>query len=224
MKLIIGAWGGRCEMPCSDEELKRHITSGNVGHVTKEMQCPNPTLLGAPGSQYYTQVFTSIYRAISINVDLDCALYEILLKTVTPQLKAVADVFERGLLRVAVDGSDIVEGMLCGGFLRLLRQLDRQPSPSASPILFDFIDLSNVSDHVSIPAVVQAALPLLKIAKHATIHAQSMKWTGVFPDHQPSPFLCCTTGMDVETYRQLLGVKVQTQVGNFKFPISNLSH
>lgn len=133
LKVVRGALGG-CEMRCFDEEIKQHITSGNVGRVTAEMQSPNPTLLDAPSLQYHVHWLTSIYRAISTNAAFlqspDCALYELLLNAVTPQLKAVADVFEQGLLRVAVDGNDIVEGMLCGGFLRLLRQLDGQPSLS----------------------------------------------------------------------------------------------
>jgi hypothetical protein len=191
------------------------------GRVTEEMQSPNPTLLHIPSLQYLLHWSTSIYRAISTNVaslrNTECSLYEILLNTVTPQLKAVADVFERGSLRVAIDGSDIVEGMLCGGFLRLLHQLNERPSPSESPILFDFINLSNVSDYVSMPAVVQASIPLLNTAKHATIHAQSLMWPGVFPSHQPSAFLRCATGMDLETYRQLLGFKVHIEVGDFNF-------
>lgn len=216
LKVVRDTLGG-CDFHCFDTEIKQSINSGNVGNVTKDMQSPNPTLLDAPSLQYQAHWLTSIYRAIKTNVAIlspDCELYEILLMAITPQIKAVADSFARGSLRVAVDGSDIVESLLGGGFLRLLRQLDGgQPGlPSSSPILFDFIDVSNVSDYVSMPAVVQAAVPLLKTVKHATIHAQSLMWCGVFPSHEPSAFLRCAAGMDLESYQELLGVRVHTQV------------
>jgi hypothetical protein len=116
-----------------------------------------------------------------------------------------------------MDG-DILQGMLYGGCLRVLHQLDQQyPSSSTHSPLFDFIDVSNMSDHVSLPAVVQAGLPLLKVEKHAVLHAESFTWHMKFNTREPRQFLKCCVGMDLEIYQELLGVSVQTQVvGSFK--------
>lgn len=201
-----------------EKQIRRHITSGNVGNTTKEFQSANPTLLEAPSLQYLLYWSSSIYRAVKLDVSSsthsNVELSELLLQAIRPQIEVVSESFERGSLEVAVIAGDVLEGMLFGGFLRLLRQMnghDRQSSSS----LFDFIDLTNVADYVSMPAVVQAAVPLLKVVKHATIHAQSMQWCGPsmgFNIKEPLAFLRTAIGMDLETYQELLGLTVQAQV------------
>ena len=201
-----------------EKQIRRHITSGNVGNTTKESQSANPTLLEAPSLQYLLYWSSSIYRAIKLDVSSsthsNVELSELLHQAIRPQLEVVFESFERGSLEVGVMAGDVLEGMLFGGFLRLLRQMDGHDLQSSSS-LFDFIDLTNVADYVSMPAVVQAAVPLLKVVKHATIHAQSMQWLSPsmrFNSKEPLAFLRSAVGMDLKTYQELLGITVQAQV------------
>lgn len=201
-----------------EKQIRRHINSGNVGNTTKEFQSANPTILEAPSLQYLLYWSSSIYRAVKLEVNssahVNVELSDLLLQAIRPQIEATAESLESGSLEVAVTAGDVLEGMLFGDFLRLLRQMnkhDLQPSSS----LFDFIDLTNVADYVSMPAVVQAAVPLLKVVKHATIHAQSMQWcvpSMGFNSKEPLAFLRSAMGMDMETYQELLGITVQAQV------------
>lgn len=203
-----------------EKQIRRHITSGNVGNTTKECQSANPTLLEAPSLQYLLYWSSSIYRAVKLDVSSSSThsnveLSELLLQALRPQIEVVSESFERGSLEVAVIAGDVLEGMLFGGFLRLLHQMNGHDDLHSSSSLFDFIDLTNVADYVSMPAVVQAAVPLLKVVKHATIHAQSMQWYGPwmgFNIKEPLAFLRTAVGMDLETYQELLGITVQAQV------------
>jgi hypothetical protein len=107
----------------------------------------------------------------------DQELHDVLLWTVKPQIEAVADTLKAGTLRVAIVSGDILDALLFSGCQHILSQLEEQnsscppdehpSSPAVAIQFFDFMDLSNVADYVSLPTVVQAALPLLRVVGHA---------------------------------------------------------
>eukprot|EP00899_Mesostigma_viride_P006588 jgi/Mesvir1/15930/Mv08253-RA.1 len=87
---------------------------------------------------------------------------------------------------------------------------DQQGSELREPLLFDFIDASNVADYVSLPSLVQGALPLLRPAPHARLHAESIvlhvrdSMGNVGMD--PRGFVAKRLGMPLQDFEALLGV------------------
>jgi hypothetical protein len=79
------------------------------------------------------------------------------------------------------------------------------------------MDLSNVADYVSLPAIVQATLPLLRVVGHARVHVQSMKWRSLGLDH--TAFFCHSLGMDLETYQELLGMSMHAHSDGRQQPV-----
>jgi hypothetical protein len=193
-----------------NKEIREHIQSGNVCKTIKSMTSANPLMLEAPSLQYLLYWSSSIYRAIQIDAMTRASRYEelhgVILRTLKPQIEAVAETLKGGTLRVAVVPGDILDALLFGGCQGILSQL----AHSSDAQFFDFIDLSNVADYVSLPAVVQAALPLLKFVSHARVHIQSMQWRNLgLAD--PTAFLRHSVGMELETYQELLGVTMQAE-------------
>ena len=191
-----------------NKEIREHIQSGNVCKSTNAMTSANPLMLETPAMQYLLYWSSSIYRAIQIR---DAAmkasrheeLHRVLLRTLAPQLEVVTKALMGGNLLVAIVPGDILDVLLFDGCEGILSQ-------NSALELFDFMDLSNVSDYVSLPAVVQAALPRLKAVSHARVHIQSMQWRSLgLAD--PTAFLRQSVGMDVETYQELLGVSVRIE-------------
>lgn len=193
-----------------NKEIREHIQSGNVCKTINSMTSANPLMLEAPTLQYLLYWSSSIYRAIQIDAVIKASRHEelhgVLLRTLTPQIEAVAETLKGGTLRVAIIPGDILDALLFGGCQRILSQL----AQSSDDQFFDFVDLSNVADYVSLPAVVQAALPLLKVVSHARVHIQSMQWRNLgLAD--PTAFLSHSVGMDLKTYQELLGVTMHAR-------------
>lgn len=221
----------------ADNHSKQHIST-TIGKRTKAMKSANLLFLEAPSLKYTLHWASSICSAINLE-ESDSAgsssswssatglespgpegLYELLTRTITPdEINAVAVMFKQRALHVGVINGNILDGMLHGGCLRLLHKLNRHPSRTAPP-LFDFIDLRNTADYLSMPAVVQAGLTLLKVEKHAILHVESFTWGMTFDTRQPLQFIKCSIGMELDTYKELLGVSVQAQVvGSSRLPL-----
>ncbi|KAG0589254.1 hypothetical protein KC19_1G007700 [Ceratodon purpureus] len=211
------------------------------GKRSKAMKSANILFLEAPSLKYTLHWASSICSAINLEESDSTGssssrssasrlestgpegLYELLMRTISiDEINALAVMFKQGALHVGVMNSNILDGMLHGDCLELLHKLNRQPQhPTRTPPpLFDFIDLSDSADYLSMPAVVQAGLTLLKVEKHASLHINSFTWGMSFDTRQPLEFLKCSIGMELDTYKELLGVSVQTQVvGSSRLPI-----
>ena len=74
---------------------------------------------------------------------------------------------------------------------------------------FDFIDCSNVADYVSLPALVQAAAPLLSRAAHARLHTESLVAYGRAPGSSPAAFAEAQMPLSLRLCTALLRLRLE---------------
>lgn len=149
---------------------------------------------------------TSIFRAVPLGPTGNSAAAR-LLSTLSPQLDATVAALRGGCASVVLVPGDIITAMTA------------QP-PQPSPPLFDYIDCSNVADYVSLPALLQTAMPLLAMAPHARLRIESLvafraaslpgegAGRGSSLDGVQQYLNSALMGMPLPTYEQLLGLRL----------------
>jgi hypothetical protein len=134
------------------KEIAEYIHTGSLRMsqqgVKKELLAqPNLTLFKAPELQYAVYFSSSIFRAVQLPGQTAAAggvgAAELLLRTVGPQVAAVAAAAQQGTLRVALVPGDILTVATEGRAATQDGGCEREQAEG----LFDYIDTSNVSDY-----------------------------------------------------------------------------
>jgi len=143
------------------KEINAYIEEGSLmpkGRKKTQLTKLNVTLL-LPELQYAVYFSSSIFRAVALNEQVNGgSIYAILLQTVEKMLKRLSTALHLKRCNVTLVPSDI---------LNVLTNMRGREC-------FDFIDCSNVADYVSVPALVQAAVPCLRHADHARLFLESL--------------------------------------------------
>jgi hypothetical protein len=81
-------------------------------------------------------------------------------------------------------------------------------------VTFDFIDTSNVADYTSLPAILQAASPLLARNPHSRLHTESLVYYKIACDNSDgssvslSEFCASQIGFPLAVYAQICGLEL----------------
>lgn len=179
------------------QEVHNYISSGNL--TREDGQChPNPTLLDAPSLQFNLYWSSSIYRAIDLGPGgaRSSNLFQQLTRVAEQHAERVREALHQGRVIFNLLLGDAVEALLL-------------TSGAGPPTRYDFIDCSNVGDYVSMPAILQAAVGVLKREPHARIHMQSLHSKMFEETGNPlRDFVQPGWGMDLDTVQELLGVRL----------------
>jgi hypothetical protein len=134
------------------KEIAEYIHTGSLrisqqGGKKELLAQPNLTLFKAPELQYAVYFSSSIFRAVQLTGQTAAAggvgAAELLLRTVGPQVAAVAAAAQQGTLRVALVPGDILTVATEGRAATQDGGCEREQAEG----LFDYIDTSNVSDY-----------------------------------------------------------------------------
>eukprot|EP00798_Chlamydomonas_sp_ICE-L_P015003 gene15003-21070_t len=182
------------------KEVKQYIGSGSLSS-TDSLTELNPTFLLAPEMQYTVYFSTSIFRAVRLGKGTTAKVR--LLDTLAPQFDSLAAALRNGDLEVTVVPADILT--------TLTSQESSKGGGTVATGLFDFIDCSNVSDYVSVPAMVQACAPLLRPMPHARLYLESIVSYSLEktkkPTLKPSSFIETQTALPLSVYEPLIQLK-----------------
>ena len=166
-------------------EVAEYVKCGSLRSAAKEpLTAANHTFLLAPELQYTVYFSSSIFRALSLGPGATASAR--LLATLIPQIDAVASALRDGTLHVSLILGDVLTAMTTPSPSPLIpgRRAAGGAAAAASGgpddgndvrlLMFDFIDCSNVADYVSVPALVQAAAPLLAVQPHSRMCLESI--------------------------------------------------
>lgn len=181
----------------------------------------NVTLLEAPDLKYTLYWSTSIFRAVQLESPAQPesrrqshrpSMVDRLHAALERQVASVATALQTGRVSVSLLPGDILD--------RLAFELPRFVSAGSSLVprlqfdCFDYIDVSNVSDYVSLPAVLQVAFASLRPAPSARVFTQSFFWESF---GTPDMYLDSGAfGMNRQSYEKLLNIRLHAKPTVFK--------
>ncbi|PNH12438.1 hypothetical protein TSOC_000697, partial [Tetrabaena socialis] len=200
-------------------EVAEYVRRGSLRPEEAALSATNPTFLLGRELQYTVYFSSSIFRAVPLGPGGTARAR--LLSTLGPQLEAVGRALRGGAATVTLVPGDILAAMTsapsAAAGAAAAASADASDgaaagSPAAAACRFDFIDCSNVADYVSLPALVQAAAPLLAAGPHARLWLESIV---SFRSEQlrqpgltPRGFAGGQLGVSLPAFEELLGVSL----------------
>lgn len=181
------------------KEITAYISRGSLVPLKEAKHLArgklNVTLL-LPELQYTVYFSSSIFRAVELDDSYHDSAHAALLHILAPKFNILANALQLQRCSIVVHPCDILNGL----------------TDSTGNDSFDYIDLSNVADYVSLPALVQAASPLLKYAGHARLFVESLVMFRLDQDQAcgitSRYFVEAMFGCDLATIEQMTGLKL----------------